>query len=268
MKVNDRVRITIIDGVADVVLTRPEKRNAFDDEMFAAITDASAALATDTSVQVVVLSGEGPCFSAGLDTSKFGGMVTGDVQGGERILGLERGANGANRGQQVSMGWRNVPVPVIAAVHGVALGAGFQLALGADLRFVSPDARLSAFEINWGLVPDMGAFVLLRELLKADVARDLVFSGRMVGGQEALQIGLATRLCDDPRAEALAYARELAGKNPDALKAAKRIFNMAVDSNVSTILAAESKEMAALMGAPNQLEAVRARLEKRTAHFR
>ena len=216
----------------------------------------------------MVISGDGLCFSAGLDTSKFGAMVTGEVRGGDRILSMERGSNGANRGQQVSMGWRAVPVPVIAAVHGVALGAGFQLALGADLRFVTPDAKFSAFEINWGLVPDMGAFPLLRELMRADIARDLVFSGRLVEGTEALQIGLATRVCADPRAEALAYARDLAGKNPDALKAAKRLFNMGLDSSVAETLLAESQEMAALMGAPNQLEAVRARMEKRAAQFR
>jgi enoyl-CoA hydratase/carnithine racemase len=194
-------------------------------------------------------------------------MVSGEFKGGEAIVDLPRSARGANRGQQVSYGWRDLPVPVIVAVHGVALGAGFQLALGGDFRFVTPDSKMSAFEMNWGLIPDMGAFPILRELVRADVARDLVYSARIVEGEEALAIGLASRVCADPRAEALAYAREIAGKNPDAIRAAKRIFNMGADATEAEMLMAESREMGALIGSPNQSEAVKARLEKREAQY-
>ncbi|MCW1383163.1 crotonase/enoyl-CoA hydratase family protein [Novosphingobium sp. KCTC 2891] len=264
---NDRVSITIEGGVADVRLTRADKRNAFDDAMFEGINAAIAAVAADNAVRVVVVSGDGPCFSAGLDLTSFGKMVSGEFKGGSAIVDLPRSKTGANRGQQVSYGWRDLPVPVIAAVHGVALGAGFQLALGADFRFVAPDAKMSAFEMNWGLIPDMGAFPILRELVRADVARDLVYSARIVEGEEALAIGLASRVCADPRAEALAYAREIAGKNPDAIRAAKRIFNMGADSSTAELLMAESREMGALIGSPNQSEAVKARLEKREAQY-
>lgn len=264
---NDRVSITVEGGVADVRLTRAEKRNAFDDAMFEGVNAAIAELAANPAVRVVVVSGEGPCFSAGLDLSNFGKMASGDFKSGESIVALPRTPTGANRGQQVSFGWRDLPVPVIMAVHGVALGAGFQLALGGDFRFVTPDTKMSAFEMNWGLTPDMGAFPILRELVRADVARDLVYSARIVEGEEALAIGLATRVCADPRAEALAYAHEIAGKNPDAIKAAKRIFNMGFDATVADLLKAESEEIGALIGSPNQKEAVSARLEKRAANY-
>lgn len=264
---NDRVSIEFADGVADVRLARPDKMNAFDDAMFEGVNLAIQRLSAMQGLRCVVLSGEGRAFCAGLDLASFGQMASGERTGGEAITSLPRYANGANRGQQVSFGWRDLPVPVIAAVHGVALGAGFQLALGADLRFVTADVRLSAFEMNWGLVPDMGAFPLLKELVRADLARDLVYSGRMVEGAEAVDIGLATRVCADPLADALAYARGIANTNPDAIRAAKRLFNLSAEGDYRDVLISESKEMAALMGSPNQVEAVNARMGKRTPVF-
>jgi len=264
---NDRVSISFANGVADVRLARPDKMNAFDDAMFEGVNQAIEDLSNLAGLRCVVLSGEGRAFCAGLDLSNFGKMASGERVGGDRITSLPRYANGANRGQQVSFGWRDLPVPVIAAVHGVALGAGFQLALGADMRFVSADARLSAFEINWGLVPDMGAFPLLRELVRSDVARDLVYSGRTVEGTEAVEIGLATRVCEDPLAEALEYANGIANTNPDAVRAAKRLLNLSAEADYKDVLVAESREMAALMGSPNQIEAVNARVAKRVAAF-
>jgi enoyl-CoA hydratase/carnithine racemase len=264
---NDRVSISVQDGVADVRLNRPDKLNAFDDAMFAAVIGAGHALAETEGLRCVVLSGEGRAFCAGLDMARFAEMASGGGDGGRSLLTEERSASGANRAQQVAFVWRDLPVPVIAAVHGVTLGAGFQLALGADLRFATPDARLSAFEINWGLIPDMGGFPLLRQLVRDDVARDLVYSGRIVEGPEAAAIGLVTRLCDDPHAEALAYAREIAGRHPEAVCAAKRIFALAADADQANLLRAESREQAALIGSPNQREAAMARIEKRAPRF-
>ena len=264
---NDRVSVTMEDGVADVRLNRAEKRNAFDEAMFQGVNEAIDALAADKGVRAVVLSGEGPSFSAGLDLSRFGEMASGEMKGGSNVTGLPRNAHGANRAQQVSIGWRALDVPVIAAVRGHALGAGFQLALGADLRFVGPDVNLSAFEVNWGLVPDMGAFVLLKRLMREDVAADLLFTGRTVEAEEALSIGLATRICDDPHAEAMDYARAIAAKSPDAVRAAKRMLRISASGSQADILKAESEEMAALMGSPNQIEVVMARMEKRAPRF-
>jgi len=165
------------------------------------------------------------------------------------------------------MVWREVPVPVIGAIHGVAFGGGFQLTLGCDLRFVAPDARLSVMEIKWGLAPDMGAMVLLPRLVRDDVARDLTFSGRIFSGEAALTLGLATRVCADPRAEALAYAHDIAAKSPDAIRAAKRLLNLGADADQRTLLLRESEEQGALIGSANQAEAVLANLQGRAPAF-
>jgi enoyl-CoA hydratase/carnithine racemase len=263
---NDRVQVTIADGVADVRLVRVDKMNALDGAMMTAIIEAGERLGTDASVRAVVLSGEGRAFCAGIDMGMF--RAIGGGQGpGIDLLPAERAASGANRAQQAAFVWRDLPVPVIAAVHGVAFGGGLQVALGADLRFVTPDVQLSVMEIKWGLVPDMGGVALMRRLMRDDVARDLTFTGRVVGGEEALALGLATRVCADPRAEALAYAAGIAGRSPSAIRAAKRLLNAACDATDQELLLAESVEQTALIGAPDQLEAVRAGLEKRPPRF-
>ena len=262
----ERITVRIADGVADVRLNRPDKMNALDDAMFQALIATGERLKTEPGVRAVVLSGEGRAFCAGLDTSNFGRMASGQ-RSGDRLLTVERTARGANHAQQAVMVWREVPVPVIAAVHGVALGGGFQVALGPDLRFVAPDARLSVLEIKWGLVPDMAGVALLRGLVRDDVARELTYSGRMVSGEEALTLGLATRVCADPRAEALAFAAEIAGRSPDAIRGAKRLMNLAQTASEAEILLAESHEQAALIGSPNQVEAVMSAMEKRPAKF-
>ncbi len=263
---SDRLTVTFSGGVADVRLNRPDKMNALDDEMFEALVAMGERLKAEPGVRAVVLSGEGRAFCAGLDTANFGRMASGE-RSGDRLLTVERTPRGANRAQNAVLVWRDLPVPVIAAVHGVALGGGFQLALGPDLRFVAPDTRLSILEIKWGLVPDMGGMALLRGLVRNDVARELTYSGRMISGEEALTLGLATRVCADPRTEALAFAAEIAGRSPSAIRAAKRLINLAEDADEAAVLLAESKEQAALIGSPNQKEAVMSALEKRLAQF-
>jgi enoyl-CoA hydratase/carnithine racemase len=268
----ERVVCTIIDGVADVRLNRPEKRNAVDNAMFQAIVETGERLKEERSVRAVVLSGEGKAFCAGLDFSSFQAMVTDEPATARdpdsvRSLGDRSDGRKTNLGQQAAYVWTEMPVPVIAAVRGHALGAGLQIALGADLRFVSPDAQLSVLEIRWGLIPDMTGTHMLRRLLPLDVAKELVWTGRMVSGTEAVEIGLATRMCDDPLADALELARELAAKSPDALRAGKRLLNQSGLVGDAQQFIEESKEMGALIGSPNQQEAVRAFLERRDAKF-
>ncbi|HOW49066.1 MAG: crotonase/enoyl-CoA hydratase family protein [Rubrivivax sp.] len=263
---NDRIEINMDGGVADVRLVRADKMNALDDAMFAALREAGEALKTRAGLRAVVLSGEGRAFCAGLDTANFGKMASGE-RGGARLLAGERTPGGANPPQHSVMVWREIPVPVIAAVHGVAYGGGFQLMLGAELRFVAPDTKLSIMEINWGLVPDMGGIALLRGLLRDDLARELVYTGRVFSGSDAGQLGLATRVCADPRAEALALAHEIAARSPKAMRAAKRLLDLAADADAKTILLAESREQAALIGSTEQAEAVRARLAGRRGDF-
>jgi enoyl-CoA hydratase/carnithine racemase len=173
----------------------------------------------------------------------------------------------SNQAQYAALVWRELPVPVIAAIHGVAFGGGLQLALAADLRLVNAQARLSVMEIRWGLVADMGGTLLLPELVRADLARDLLYTGRIVDGQEAVRLGLATRLLDDPMAEALKMANEIAQRSPDAIRAAKRLLNAPAQRLALPQLQAESNEQIALLGSPNQREAVFANLEKRPPRF-
>jgi enoyl-CoA hydratase/carnithine racemase len=267
MTMEERIKVEMNQGVADVRLVRVDKMNALDDSMFTALVETGERLKTEKGVRAVVISGEGRAFCAGLDMGNFGQMASGSRRASGNLVETARTAGGANRAQQAVMVWREIPVPVIAAVHGVAFGGGFQLALGPDLRFVAPDTRLSVMEIKWGLVPDMAGMVLMRGLVRDDVARELTFSGRIFSGQDALAMGLATRVCVDPRAEALALAAEIASKNPDAIRAGKRLLDLATTGDQHAILRAETDEQVKLIGSPNQVEAVKANLEKRAPQF-
>jgi enoyl-CoA hydratase/carnithine racemase len=263
----DRIRVEMHDGVADVRMVRTDKMNALDDAMFTALVETGDRLKTQKGVRAVVLSGEGRAFCAGLDMGNFGKMASGERRGGAGLIDLPRTAGGSNRAQHAVMVWREIPVPVIAAVHGVAFGGGFQLALGPDIRIVAPDTRMAVLEIKWGLVPDMAGLVLMKSLLRDDVARELTYSGRIFTGEEALTLGLATRVSTDPHADAMKLATEIAGKNPDAIRAGKRLLNLAGDADQKTILVHESKEQGALIGSPNQVEAVMSNMQKRVATY-
>ena len=265
----DRVSVSISEGIADVRLVRADKMNALDVAMFEGLVAATERLATEKGLRAVVLSGEGRAFCAGLDMDRFAAMKenggNGIAGGDQRDLSIR--TNGlANFPQAAVWGWRQLPVPVIASIHGVAFGGGFQLALGADMRFLAPDAQMSIMEIKWGLVPDMAGTPILASLVRDDILRELTFTGRIFSAQEALSYGLATRICVDPRAAAFEVAREIASKSPDAIRAAKRLLNnLSVDPGPA--LLAESVAQMKLMGSANQLEAVRANIEKRPPRF-
>lgn len=264
----DRVSIDFKDGVADVRLIRVDKMNALDPAMFEGIIEAGAKLATMQGLRCVVLSGEGKAFCAGLDMGSFAAMKQeGDAVPGVRDL-TRRTHGIANRPQQCAWLWRELPVPVIAAVHGVAFGGGFQIALGADMRYATPDARFSVMEIKWGLVPDLAGTQLMRHLAREDVVRELTYTGRIFNGVEAQQMGFVTRVAEDPRTAALETAREIADKNPDAIRANKRLLNAAVATDAAAGLMMESVEQQKLIGSPNQLEAIMSNLQKRAANYR
>ncbi|HEY1116069.1 MAG TPA: crotonase/enoyl-CoA hydratase family protein [Acidimicrobiales bacterium] len=272
---SDRVQIDVAGGVAHVRLNRPDKMNALDGAMFAAIAEAGATVGADPSVRAVVLSGEGRAFCSGLDFSSFQAMADGPTAGagagggGGASMGAIGETSGriTHLGQQVAHVWQEVPVPVIAAIHGVALGGGIQIALGADIRIIAPDARMSVLEVKWGLVPDMTGTWMLTRLVGLDVAKELTFTGRMVEGEEAVRIGLATRVATDPLAEAQALAAEIASKSPHAVRAAKRLLNQSGLVPIEQQFADERREIGALIGSPNQVEAVMSGFEKREPVF-
>jgi enoyl-CoA hydratase/carnithine racemase len=267
----DRVTCHIDGGVADVRLNRPEKLNALDLEMFEAIVATGDVLAADRSVRAVVLSGEGRGFCAGLDVAMFPVLAAGGGGGGDGPaaggLGARPDGRITNVAQHAVHVWTSMPAPVVAAVHGVALGGGFQLAVGADIRFVAPDARLSVLEVCWGLVPDMTGTQLLPRIVGLDVAKELTFTGRMVSGEEAGRLGLATHVTATPHDDAMALAREIASNSPDAVRGAKRLLEMAGRVSLAEGFAAEYETMRGLIGSPNQREAVAARLEGRPPAF-
>lgn len=278
---SDRVTVQITDGVADVRLNRPDKLNALDGDMFYALVDASARLARDPSVRAVVLSGQGRAFSAGLDFASFTAMAGGrgtvdrggapgaggpTAGGGPGALGRTDGRI-THLGQQAAHGWTEVPVPVIAAVRGHCLGGGLQIALGADIRIVHPDATLSVLEIRWGLSPDMTATAALPRLVGIDVAKELTWTGRNVSGTEAVALGLCTRASEDPLADAFALAGEIASKSPDAIRGTKRLLEQAGRVPLAQQYADERHVIGSLIGTPNQVEAVAAFFEDRTPSF-
>jgi enoyl-CoA hydratase/carnithine racemase len=263
---NDRVVIHLDnEGVADVRLNRADKMNAIDSAMIEGILAAQDQLRAEPRLRAVVLHGEGRAFCAGLDLSRFRSMGAEEKGRGYKLADRTHGI--ANAPQQTAWGWRGLPVPVIAAVHGVAFGGGLQIALGADIRCVTSDVKLSVMEIKWGLVPDMAGIALLRELVRGDVARELTYSGRIINGDEAVRLGVATWAGSDPLAHAREMARSIARRSPDAIRAAKRLLNRGSDEDAAALLASESREQERLLGSPNQIEAVRAEMEQRPAAF-
>ena len=275
----ERVTISIDGGVADVRLNRPDKLNALDQHLMAALVAAGQSLAEDRSVRAVVLSGEGRAFCAGLDLAAFQQMAgpppeesggsAGDSGGDAEVASgiMATGERETHLGQEAGWVWRRLEVPVIAAITGPCLGGGLQIALGADIRIVAPDAKLSVLEIRWGLLPDMTGLQMLPRLVGIDVAKELSFTGRMVSGEEAVALGLATRTSADPRVDALALAAEIAGKNPLAIRGTKALLNAAGTRPLGDSFLEESRLMQELIGSPNQVEAVMAYFEKRAPVF-
>ncbi|MEZ4333371.1 MAG: crotonase/enoyl-CoA hydratase family protein [Myxococcota bacterium] len=266
------VTIALHGPVADVRLNRPEKMNAVDPAMWRALSEAGGLLAETKGLRAVVLSGNGRAFCSGLDMASFQTMGRSDAAGSGGIDLAARPADAdddlpGNVFQRAALVWKRLPVPVVAALHGVAFGAGAQIALGADFRIAAPDLRFGVLEIKWGLIPDVGITQTLRDVVRLDVAKELVFTGRIVQAEEALALGLVTRVSNDPLAHATALAQEIASKSPDAIRLGKRLLDASWHADEATGLALEAKLQGRLIGSPNQLEAIRANFEKRAPKF-
>jgi enoyl-CoA hydratase/carnithine racemase len=258
-----RVRVTVEDHVALVTLSRPEKHNALDRAMFEGILGAAAQVAATPGVRAVVLHGEGPSFCSGLDVAS----LMSDGGGGIESILERRDGHRANVAQRVCTDWIDLPVPVIAAIHGNCFGGGLQIALGADVRFVTRDAQLSVMEGKWGLVPDMGITSTLPRLVRLDVAKELTYTANIVDGERAVALGLATHVAVDPLAAARMLAGQIAGRSPDAVRAAKRLYDTAWNAPAEEALALESELQVGLIGSPNQMAAVAAGMTKQPAEF-
>jgi enoyl-CoA hydratase/carnithine racemase len=256
-----RVRIDVADHVADVCLTRPDKHNALDGPMFGGILAAAGEVASTPGVRAVVLHGEGKSFCSGLDVAS---LATGPISLDDI---LERDGRRANVAQRACTDWIDLPMPVIAAIHGNCFGGGLQIALGADVRFAAPDARLCVMESKWGLVPDMGITSTLPRLVPIDVAKELTFTARVLSGEEAAELGLVTHVADDPLAAARELAAEIAGRSPDAVRAAKKLYDTIWNAPVEEGLLLETELQRNLIGSPNQMAAVTAGMTKQAPEF-
>ncbi len=259
---SDRVRIERDGDVAEVVLNRPDKHNGLDWPLIEALLDTASALRKERSLRGVILRGAGPSFCAGLDFAAMGKTP-------QRILQafVQPGSATTNLFQEVSLRWRRVGVPVVAAIHGNCFGGGLQIALGCDFRFATPDARLSIMESKWGLVPDMGAMVTLPELMPADRARELTMTGRIVSGTEAAALNLVTRAVDDPVAEARAVLAEIATRSPDCIAGTKDLFRRAWMADEAAALRAERRVQRRLLMGRNQKIATERNLKGKDTPF-
>ena len=272
---NDRVLVTINDGIADVRLDRADKRNALDPAMFDAISRAGKDLVTNKDIRAVVLSGNGTSFCAGLDFGSFQVMAdSGSASTNSKSKDSQKENAGAmatgaitHLAQQICWVWQEVPVPVIAAIQGHALGGGMQLALGADIRVAHPETQFAMREVHWGLIPDMTGTLMLSRLVRDDVAKDLVFSARVISGTQAHEFGVVTRISESPLEVAMQIAREIAERSPDAVRGAKALINRLSNAGAAEHFAEERRIIQSLIGKPNQVEAVMSNFEKRSANF-
>ena len=264
---NDRVTITMLnDGIADVRMNRPDKMNALDPAQWTALAEAIDQLNATKGLRVVVLSGKGRAFCAGLDLASMAGeRDLGTSSTGHSLSARTKGI--ANHMQYVAWGWRELPVPVIAAVHGVAFGAGSQIMAGADIRIIHPETRIAIMEMKWGLVPDVGGMPLWRTQVADDVLRELIYTNREFTGAQAKVMGFATHVSDDPLVHAMELAQVIANKNPHAIRGAKRLCNAMATSSDAELLQAESDEQVKIIRKPNQVEAVMAEMQKRKPVF-
>lgn len=263
LSANERVVVELADsGIAHVRFVRTDKMNALDPDMSDAMLEAAQTLSNTKGVRVVVLSGEGRAFCAGLDLSNFGNTSNSNA----RLL-EDRTHGNTNKFQELAYQWRRLAVPVIAAVHGVCFGGGLQIASGADIRIVHPETRMSVMEMKWGLVPDMAGYALWRGLVRDDVLRELIYTNREFSGAEAQGLGFATYVEEDPLAKAMAIAETIAGKNPHAIQSAKRLQDAMNDNTTDDILMLESTEQDKIMRTKNQIEAVMSSMQKRPGVF-
>jgi enoyl-CoA hydratase/carnithine racemase len=258
---DERVRIELADHVATVTLSRPDKHNALDGAMFEAVIEAAERVRDEPGVRAVVLHGDGPSFCSGIDLMSLAGEA-----GLDGVAELARG-EAPNWFQRAAYDWIRVPVPVIAAVHGNCFGGGLQIALAADIRFAAPDARLSVMEVKWGLVPDMSITRTLPRLVGIDVAKELTYTARVLSGPEAAELGLVTHVVEDPLGSARELAASIAGKSPEAVRGAKRLFDEAWCGEPGDTLALEAAIQRTLIGSPNQLAAVSAGLSRQPPQF-
>ncbi len=267
---DQRIKFEIKNHIAHITMVRGDKMNALDPAMFKALVEAGEELKA-SDARVAILSGEGRGFCAGLDMSNFSQMSKGgsaSIEADSRKPLSVRTHGVANQAQKSAWTWREAPVPVICAVQGVALGGGFQLMMGADIRYAAPKTRFSIMEIRWGLVPDVGTTHVINRVAREDIVKELTYTGRMFESDEALEYGFITSIHADPLAKARETAEYIASRNPDAIRGIKKLYNQPADRFATDTIQLESAIQDGVISQPNQVEAVRAELEQRPASYK
>jgi enoyl-CoA hydratase/carnithine racemase len=257
------VTTRVENGIAHVRLDRPDKLNALNLDTLDDLIRTARWLRRDRTLRAVVIAGEGESFTSGLD-------IAGVLRTPGRIVRafVPVPWRGTNRFQEACWAWRRIPVPVIAAVHGHCYGGGVQIALAADLRFATPGSKWSVMEGKWGIIPDMSGIRSLTEVVGIDVAKRLTMTAEQITGAEAQRLGLVTELHDDPVRAATDFAESLLTKSPDAIAAAKRLFNGALTRSARRTFARERREQLRLLRLPNTGLLRRAVQTKSTPEFR
>ncbi len=271
MLINNRIKLEVHDHIARVTLARSEKMNSLDPDMFAAIPMVGEQLRNDPSVRVVILDAEGDNFCSGLDKASIAGLMNpSGAADGETlaVANLAVRTHGiANAPQYAAWMWRELPMPVIAAIKGITFGGGLQIALGCDMRYASADSQFSIMEMKWGIVPDMSSSQIMRHLVADDVIRELTFTARIFTAEDALKWGFVTAIVDDPVAHAYTIAEQIVTKNPQAVRAAKQILDRAPYQTQAEGLLFESVQQDQILGSDNQKEAVMSQLERRAPNY-
>lgn len=232
---DNSIELQIKNNIAHVSLNRLEKHNALDMPMFNAIKNTINILRRDNSIRVIIVEGKGADFCSGLDIQAVMQSRKAPFKLLFKWLPWQ-----ANLAQYVSIGWRKIPVPVIMVIHGRCWGGGLQIALGGDFRIATPDASIAIMEARWGLIPDMGGTLALKELVKLDVAKELAMTGNLINGEQAFSYGLVTHIDEKPHERALKIAQEIALNTPDAIAAVKKLYNKSWWSKSGFILIRET----------------------------
>ena len=243
----NRIRVEIEDQIAHICLTRPEKHNALDIKMFKAIDNIIKTMKKNRDIRAIIVSGAGEDFCTGLDIKS---VMRSPVNAAKLLFKWLPWQ--ANLAQRVSTGWKTLPVPVIMAIEGRCWGGGLQIALGADFRVASPEASLSIMEAKWGLIPDMGGTLALRNLMSLDSAKQLAMTARELTGEEAKALGLVTYVHEQPFEKAKQLAVDICQQSPDAVSAVKRLYNKSWWSSAGAALARESYYQAKILAGKNQ----------------
>ena len=250
------VTLSTEDNIAFVTFNRAEKRNALDMAMFKSIEQISRRLRHNRQIRAVIVQGKGEDFCSGLDVKSMMGQKT-------SILALLRKwlPGQANLAQKVSVNWRKIPVPVIMVIQGRCWGGGLQIALGADFRFATPGASFSIMEGKWGLIPDMGGNLALRELVAKDVGLRLAMSAEVISAHTALEYGLISEIHEDPLQGAKRFAGQIIERSPDAVAALKKLYQQNWLKSERSILAKESYYQVKILLGKNQARAVKKQID-------